>query len=216
MRLLSRNFSIPSEAASVVPSAPKMGFQPIRRARAIPANETWASVSAMSEYRRKTKKMPMSGAIRATITPASSPRTTKPYCKRSVIMAMSESAPHIVIDKCGRRRIIGERSINVREGRCFSRHSTEIVRDENDRKAFFPMQRSQERIEFVLGFVINSRSRLVKKKDLRRRHKCPCDEYTLLLSTGEVADQLLSVFPHPDASQGKFSSLTIFFVKHVK
>ena len=70
---------MPKEAMTVVPRAVKTGFIPNSNQIAIPAKDTWASVSAIREYLLSTRKIPISGAITAIMMPASNPLTMKLY-----------------------------------------------------------------------------------------------------------------------------------------
>ncbi len=65
-----RNVSMASAAAMDVSTAVAMGLSPASTPSATPASETCASVSAMSEYRRTTKNIPMHGATIAIKMPA--------------------------------------------------------------------------------------------------------------------------------------------------
>lgn len=74
---------MPKEATMVVTRAAKTGLMPKSNPMAMPASDTWDRVSAIKEYLLKTKKMPISGAINATIIPAANPLTMKLYWKIS-------------------------------------------------------------------------------------------------------------------------------------
>ena len=60
-----------------------MGDMPRRSPRATPARATWASVSAMSDSRRGTRKTPMAGQMMAVMAPAANARCMKPYWRNS-------------------------------------------------------------------------------------------------------------------------------------
>ena len=77
--LASLNLSIITDERVVAPIAVKRGFIFNNNPKAIPARETCDSVSAISEYRLKTKKIPMTGAIIAMMRPATRPLIMKSY-----------------------------------------------------------------------------------------------------------------------------------------
>ena len=70
---------MPMAAMMAVPLAVMTGFTPVMRPRATPTSETWASVSAMSEYLRTTMNVPINGATTAIIRPAKTARCMKSY-----------------------------------------------------------------------------------------------------------------------------------------
>jgi len=77
--LFLRNFSIPKAATTDVTTAVNRGGIFKINPMATPSNATWARVSAISEYRRTTKKVPISGAIIAIAVPATKALIIKSY-----------------------------------------------------------------------------------------------------------------------------------------
>ena len=78
-----RSRSMPSAPATVTTRAPRTGEAPTRSPSATPASATWASVSAMSESRRGTRKTPISGQTTAMTAPAANARCMKPNWRKS-------------------------------------------------------------------------------------------------------------------------------------
>src|SRR5437660_6983925 len=192
-----------------------MGLRPSRRPRATPASDTWASVSAISEYRRRTRNVPINGARKATMMPASRARTTKPYWKISSMlsMLMSERAGVRVFQECLRRVVVEEGDVHARHVHRLVRHGFQIVGNEHDGQLQVPVQLLQQRIKFVYDVGFDSHSGLVEKHYLRFGGQRARDENALLLASGEVPDETLSDAPHLDVLQ-RFSSARSIFLGH--
>ena len=75
--LLIRNFSIATDETTAAIIAAIKGLILRRSPIATPARETWDKVSAIKEYRLKTRKIPIRGAITAMMIPASNPLIMK-------------------------------------------------------------------------------------------------------------------------------------------
>ena len=69
---------MPRAPITVTTRAPRTGEAPRSSPTATPARATWASVSAMSESRRGTRKTPISGQMMAVTAPAANARCMNP------------------------------------------------------------------------------------------------------------------------------------------
>src|SRR5712692_612825 len=79
----ARSRSMPSAPPTVTTRAPRIGEAPRRSPTATPASATWARVSAMSESRLGTRKIPISGQMTAVMVPAAKARCMNPYWSNS-------------------------------------------------------------------------------------------------------------------------------------
>src|SRR3989304_3269661 len=166
-RLISTTASAkPPERNTASPAAPWRGEMPRKSPRATPASATCASVSAMSERRRGTRKTPMEGQMMAVMAPATKARCMKPYSRNSgigmVSVGVGDDAPgrpiqpgqRGVIQKVPGGTVEDEAPIQAGQLGDLFRHHADVVADQDQGDLPLPVEMLQQGVEARLRFRV--------------------------------------------------------------
>src|SRR6202795_2679203 len=193
-----RRRSIPSAPTTVTTRAPRTGEAPTRSPSATPASATCASVSAIRESRRGTRKTPISGQTTAMTAPATNARCMKPNWRKSgmglVVVAHDahrrpvQRRPGRVAQEIAGAAVEDEPPVEAGELRDLLGDDADVVADEDEGDLALAVQVVEQRVEARLRLGIDASRRLVQDQELGVRDQRAGDEDPLLLPGGQRAD----------------------------
>src|ERR1700675_2306717 len=206
-----RSRSMPSAPATVTTRAPRTGEAPTRSPSATPASATCASVSAIRESRRGTRKTPISGQTTAMTAPATNARCMKPNWRKSgmgLVVVAHDANRRPVQRRQGRvaQEIAGaavedEPPVQAGELRDLFGDDADVVADEDEGDLALAVQVLEHGVEGGLRLGVHAAGGLVQDDQLGVGDQRAGDQHALLLSGRERADARPRVRLHADAGQ---------------
>ena len=204
--------SMPTAPASVTTRAPRIGDTPRKRPRATPASATWASVSAISDSRRGTRKTPMAGQMSAVIAPTANARCMNPYWRNSGMARLSaggrprgrravERRERGIAQEVARPAVEDEAPVEARELGDLLGDDADVVAHEDERDLALAVQMLEQGVEARLGLGIDAARGLVQDQELGVRDQRARDEDALLLPGRQRADAGAGMRGHADLAE---------------
>src|SRR5437879_2327743 len=207
----ARSRSMPRAPITVTTRAPRTGEAPRSSPTATPARATWASVSAMSESRRGTRKTPMSGQMMAVTAPAAKARCMNPNSRNSgtglVVVAHDAHRGPIqggqggVAEEVAGPTVEDQPPVEAGELGHFLGDHAYVVADQDEGDLALAIQVVEQGIERGLRLGVDAARRLVQDEQLGVGDEGARNEHALLLPRGQRADPRARVRLHADPGE---------------